>query len=147
METVRKRPLADADSSQSIAKKRIIADENDTPRANGTPPAEERDDGIDPAKLESFRKQAIFRRMKAHERESDRNRAQLEQLRERNRNTEEGLKALVACWSQLINTIRSLVPSESVVNGQDPNPPGAPLASSNCARISYNVTLFFPSRV
>jgi hypothetical protein len=117
---VRKRPLADADSSQSIAKKRIIADENDTPRANGTPPAEERDDGIDPAKLEvrdgysfavhaqfihnfsqSFRKQAIFRRMKAHERESDRNRAQLEQLRERNRNTEEGLKALVACWSQV----------------------------------------------
>ncbi|CAL1706865.1 unnamed protein product [Somion occarium] len=64
--------------------------------------------------LEMFRKDAIYRRMKHYSRENERSQAKIVELERRRSTCEAGLAALEACWTQLVDTIRSVVHSDSL---------------------------------
>lgn len=51
--------------------------------------------------FKTYRKDAIYRRMKHYRRESDRSRTKIAELEQRRSTCEAGLAALVACWSQV----------------------------------------------
>ncbi|KAF9049980.1 BRE1 E3 ubiquitin ligase-domain-containing protein [Panaeolus papilionaceus] len=115
----RKRPLPDDDGT-STSKKRILTGANGSPRANGAADDEEENFAN---KLELFRKEAIFRRMKHYSRENERSLARIQELEQRKTTCEAGLAAMSACWSQLVETIRLLVQPEDIpdvgVHAQD----------------------------
>ena len=59
----KKRQLLDSESSQSVAKKRIIADANGTPRVNGTStPIDDSEDDINAANVEVITAKVYSRR-------------------------------------------------------------------------------------
>ncbi|PPR05855.1 hypothetical protein CVT26_010135 [Gymnopilus dilepis] len=104
----RKRPLAE-DAESTVAKKRILTGANGSPQVNGI--AENDEDGFG-EKLEAYRKEAIYRRMKHYSREHERSQARVQELERYKAHCEAGLAAMTACWSQLIDTIRLIVKSE-----------------------------------
>ncbi|KAF8635226.1 hypothetical protein AX17_004001 [Amanita inopinata Kibby_2008] len=107
----RKRPHAQ-EEEPTITKKRIVSAANGSPRVNGTSvEPEEPDLGRN---LESFRKEAIYRRMKYYSRENDRNLARIAELERRKNTCEAGLTAISACWSQLVEAIRLLMKPEDL---------------------------------
>ncbi|KAF8628901.1 hypothetical protein AX15_003682 [Amanita polypyramis BW_CC] len=96
----------------AATKKRIVAAANGSPHVNGTSvEPEELDLGRN---LESFRKEAIYRRMKHYCRENERNLARITELERRKNTCEAGLAAISACWSQLVGAIRLLVEPEDL---------------------------------
>ncbi|KIM45233.1 hypothetical protein M413DRAFT_441916 [Hebeloma cylindrosporum] len=101
----RKRPLPDDDDS-TIAKKRILTGANGSPQVNG---ALDHDHEAFGEKLETFRKEAIYRRMMHYSKEHERSRARIRELEQRKSTCEAGLAAMTACWAQLVDTIRLLV--------------------------------------
>lgn len=93
-----------------MTKKRIIADAAGSPHVNGT-----RTDSEEPREgdsLETFRKQAIYRRMKYYSRENERNLSRIAQLERQNNVSEAGFAAIKACWAQVVETIHMLIKPE-----------------------------------
>ncbi|KAK1218814.1 E3 ubiquitin-protein ligase bre1 [Marasmius sp. AFHP31] len=113
MSTTRKRSHS-LESEATSLKKHIIADENGEPYPNVNGVTAQQDDlevsGQD--KLELFRKEAIYRRMKHYSRECQYSQARIAELEERKVTCEAGLAAMSACWQQLVDTLRSLVGSD-----------------------------------
>ncbi|KAF8200665.1 BRE1 E3 ubiquitin ligase-domain-containing protein [Pholiota molesta] len=106
----RKRPLADSEEPV-ISKKRILTGTNGSPHVNGDV---EQDDEAFGEKLELFRKEAIYRRMKHYSKENERSQARIEELEQRKSTCEAGLAAISACWAQLVDTIRLIVRPEDL---------------------------------
>ncbi|KAI3618765.1 e3 ubiquitin-protein ligase bre1 [Moniliophthora roreri] len=103
------------ESDPAVLKRRVIADENGAPHVgiNGDVSTQEVEPSADD-KLELFRKEAIYRRMKHYSRENERSQSRIAELEERKMTCEAGLAAMSACWQQLVDTLRSLVgPDES----------------------------------
>ncbi|KAJ3553638.1 hypothetical protein NM688_g3503 [Phlebia brevispora] len=101
------------DSEPPSSKKRALSDHHGSPvPLNGT--SHETDEPRDDDNLELFRKDAIFRRMKHYSRENEKSQAKIAELERRRDTCEAGLAALEACWTQLLNTIRSLVKPEEL---------------------------------
>ncbi|KAG7446279.1 uncharacterized protein BT62DRAFT_993950 [Guyanagaster necrorhizus] len=100
----KKRSLS-GEGDNPVTKKRILSGENEDPIVNGTtdPP-----EPADSDKLENFRKEAIYRRMKHYFREHERSQSRIVELERRKNTCEAGLAAISACWSQLVETIRLL---------------------------------------
>ncbi|KAF8904461.1 hypothetical protein CPB84DRAFT_1845408 [Gymnopilus junonius] len=130
----RKRPLVD-DGESIVTKKRIITGVNGSPHVNGNA---EIDEEAFSDKLESYRKEAIYRRMKHYSKESERSKARIQELEHCKVTCEAGLAAMTACWGQrdnkltvetwlspvkLIDTIRLIVRSENLpqedINSQE----------------------------
>ncbi|KAG7098761.1 hypothetical protein E1B28_000670 [Marasmius oreades] len=88
-----------------------MTDENGAPHANVNGVVNQQEDlelsGRD--KLELFRKEAIYRRMKHYSRECEYNQARIAELEERKVTCEAGLAAMSACWQLLMDTLRSMV--------------------------------------
>lgn len=104
----RKRHLIDDDGPGAV-KKHIIEGPNGAPHVNGTVAEYDADDqqerqGND---LESFRKEALYRRMKHYSREHDRAQRRIAELERSRSSSEAGIAAVSACWSQLVDTIES----------------------------------------
>ncbi|KAK2464239.1 hypothetical protein APHAL10511_003696 [Amanita phalloides] len=107
----RKRAHSDEDEPAAV-KKRIVSIANGSPHINGSSiEPEELDLGRN---LESFRKEAIYRRMKHYCRENERNLARITELERRKNKYEAGLAAISACWSQLVEAIRLLAEPEDL---------------------------------
>ncbi|KAK0212838.1 hypothetical protein DFS33DRAFT_1284803 [Desarmillaria ectypa] len=106
----KKRSLS-GEEDNPVTKKRILSDENGEPLVNGTTDPPEPADGD---KLENFRKEAIYRRMKHYFREYERSQSRVVELERRRDTCETGLAAISACWSQLVETIRLLVKPEDL---------------------------------
>ncbi|KZS93960.1 hypothetical protein SISNIDRAFT_484923 [Sistotremastrum niveocremeum HHB9708] len=112
MDVQRKRPSEEVDPSAHPAKKRALASPSDSPvhlngaEANGV------DEALDGDKLERFRKDAIFRRMKYYARECSRAQAQAEELEQMRKQYHANVAAIEACWSQLIQQLRARVNTE-----------------------------------
>ncbi|KAF9482162.1 BRE1-domain-containing protein [Pholiota conissans] len=94
-----------------ISKKRILTGANGSPHVNGDV---EQDDEAFGEKLELFRKEAIYRRMKHYSKENERSQARIEELEQRKSTCEAGLAAISACWAQLVDTIRLIVKPEDL---------------------------------
>ncbi|KAF9568023.1 BRE1-domain-containing protein [Agrocybe pediades] len=107
MET-RKRPLTDEQDS-SIAKKRILTGANGSPHVNGSSEDHDDEDEGYSQKLEFYRKDALYRRMRHYAREHERSKTRIEELEQRKTTCEAGLAAMAACWAQLVDTIRLIV--------------------------------------
>ncbi|EPQ57301.1 hypothetical protein GLOTRDRAFT_137657 [Gloeophyllum trabeum ATCC 11539] len=108
----RKRTHAE-DADPVVTKKRAVSNGYGSPtRVNGV--ATEVDEPKENDELESFRKEAIFRRMKHYSREHERSQHRIEELERRRNACEAGLSAIQACWTQLIDTIRLLVKPEAL---------------------------------
>ncbi|KAF9454051.1 BRE1-domain-containing protein [Macrolepiota fuliginosa MF-IS2] len=105
----RKRPHADDDDT-STNKKRVLTSANGSPQPNGL--NNEDEPTLD--NLELFRKEAIFRRMRHYSRENERSQARIVELEQRKNTCEAGYAAIVACWTQLVETIRLLVRPEDL---------------------------------
>ncbi|KAH9485124.1 E3 ubiquitin-protein ligase BRE1 [Psilocybe cubensis] len=101
----RKRPLVD-EEDPIVTKKRILTGANGSPLVNGAPEQEENSFG---EKLELYRKEAIYRRMKHYSKEHERSKVIIQQLERRKTTCEAGLAAISACWAQLVDTIRLVV--------------------------------------
>ncbi|THV02428.1 BRE1-domain-containing protein [Dendrothele bispora CBS 962.96] len=103
-------------------KKRVLTDENGSPRVNGVA-AEQEEVEREPTgddKLELFRKEAIYRRMKHYSRENERSQSRIAELEERKNTCEAGLAAMSACWMQLVDAIRVFTgPEESAPSTRD----------------------------
>ncbi|KAF5370755.1 hypothetical protein D9758_001925 [Tetrapyrgos nigripes] len=100
----------------ATVKKRVVADENGSPRVNGivTEQDEVDQEPSSDDNLELFRKEAIYRRMKHYSRENERNQSRIAELEERKNTCEAGLAAISACWIQLVDVIRVFTgPEES----------------------------------
>ncbi|PFH53827.1 hypothetical protein AMATHDRAFT_136911 [Amanita thiersii Skay4041] len=96
----------------TTTKKHIISAANGSPRVNG---ASAEPDELELGKnLESFRKEAIYRRMKHYFRENERSLARIAELERRKNTCEAGLAAISACWSQLVDAIRLLAKPENI---------------------------------
>ncbi|KAJ8469163.1 hypothetical protein ONZ45_g16987 [Pleurotus djamor] len=105
----KKRPHVE-DFNEGSTKRRILSDEDGSPRPNIPAP----DEPTDADNLEMFRKEAIYRKMKHYARENDRSQARITELERRKRSCEVGLAVMSACWSQLVDTIRSLTSSDDI---------------------------------
>ncbi|KAK7472721.1 E3 ubiquitin-protein ligase bre1 [Stygiomarasmius scandens] len=104
------------------SKKRVLSDENGSPRVNGvvSEQAEVEREPTGDDKLELFRKEAIYRRMKYYSRENERNQSRIAELEERKNTCEAGLAAMSACWMQLVDAIRVLTgPEEPIPSTRD----------------------------
>lgn len=105
------------DDEPTTHKKRILASPNGEPHVNGAAEEEE-----EPSQLEvrsfgfqlilrtnglgqSFRKEAIFRKMKHYSREQERSQLRIAELEKRRNTCDAGLAAISACWSQVRETI------------------------------------------
>jgi E3 ubiquitin-protein ligase BRE1 len=110
MDVSRKRPHTDNDIPPISAKKRALTGANGSPVNGDTEPDE------DPfgEKLEMFRKEAIYRRMKHYCREHERSKARIQELERRKNTCEAGLAAMSACWAQLVDTIKLIVKPNDV---------------------------------
>ncbi|KDR75197.1 hypothetical protein GALMADRAFT_69292 [Galerina marginata CBS 339.88] len=106
----RKRPLVD-DDEPVITKKRIVTGANGGPHVNGV--VEIDDEGYT-ERIESYRKEAIYRKMKHYSREHERSKARIQELEHRKTTCEAGLAAISACWAQLVDTIRLIVKPDDV---------------------------------
>ncbi|KAK0241787.1 hypothetical protein EDD85DRAFT_820353 [Armillaria nabsnona] len=106
----KKRSLS-SEEDNPVTKKRILSDENGDPLVNGTTEPTEPADGD---KLENFRKEAIYRRMKHYFREYERSQSRIVELERKKNTCETGLAAISACWSQLVETIRLLAKPEDL---------------------------------
>ncbi|CAA7261702.1 unnamed protein product [Cyclocybe aegerita] len=106
----RKRPLADEDDTV-VSKKRIVTGTNGSPHVNDLLDEEDQAFG---ERLESYRKEAIYRRMKYYSREHERSLARIRELERRKTTCEAGLAAIAACWAQLVETIRLLVKTDDI---------------------------------
>ncbi|KAK0485800.1 hypothetical protein IW261DRAFT_1559243 [Armillaria novae-zelandiae] len=106
----KKRSLS-GEEDNPVTKKRILSDENGDPLLNGTTEPTEPADGD---KLENFRKEAIYRRMKHYCREYERSKTRIVELERKKNTCETGLAAISACWSQLVETIRLLAKPEDL---------------------------------
>ncbi|KAK0461262.1 uncharacterized protein EV420DRAFT_1531170 [Desarmillaria tabescens] len=104
----KKRSLS-SEEDNPVTKKRILSDENGEPMVNGTSEPPESTDGD---KLEIFRKEAIYRRMKHYFREYERSQNRVVELERKKNTCESGLAAISACWSQLVDAIRLLTKPE-----------------------------------
>nr|GAT44637.1 allantoicase [Mycena chlorophos] len=100
------------DPDATVSKKRVLSGPNGAPYVNGS--ASESEEPSDSDKLEMFRKEAIFRRMRHYSREYDRSQAHLAELERRKSACEVGLAAMAACWTQLLETIRLVAKPEDV---------------------------------
>ncbi|KAJ3567584.1 hypothetical protein NP233_g6273 [Leucocoprinus birnbaumii] len=117
----RKRPHVDDESDISSSKKRAMASGSGSPQPNGV---HHNSDEPTLDNLEQFRKEAIYRRMRHYSAENDRNHLRIAELERRKNTCEAGYAAIVACWTQLIETIRLLVrpedlPEEDIVSSQE----------------------------
>ncbi|KXN91035.1 E3 ubiquitin-protein ligase BRE1 [Leucoagaricus sp. SymC.cos] len=106
----RKRPHTDDDDDLSTSKKRAVTSVNGSPQPNGVSDSDE--PTLD--NLEQFRKEAIFRRMLHYSRENERSQVLIAELEMRKNTCEAGYAAIVACWTQLVETIRLLVKPEDL---------------------------------
>ncbi|KAG9127492.1 E3 ubiquitin-protein ligase bre1 [Ceratobasidium sp. 392] len=99
----RKRPLSpDGASSSSLnSKKRAVNSgsgaNSPRPKSNGDLPHDEPKD----ENLETFRKEAIYRRMRHYARELERAQTTIEELEKRKNVCEAGMAAMEACWNQV----------------------------------------------
>ena len=66
------------------------------------------------SKLEVFRKEAIYRRMRHYARENERQDARIAELEQRKTTCEAGLAAMSACWAQLLQTVRVLTKADEL---------------------------------
>ncbi|OSX66316.1 hypothetical protein POSPLADRAFT_1043769 [Postia placenta MAD-698-R-SB12] len=108
MSETKKRPHAADDDEQLRPKKRAASDDHrSSSRPNGV--AAHGDEPTDSDNLETFRKDAIFRRMKHYAREYERSEARVAELERRRTTCEAGLAALEASWTQFLGTIRLLM--------------------------------------
>ncbi|KDQ27700.1 hypothetical protein PLEOSDRAFT_1112669 [Pleurotus ostreatus PC15] len=107
----KKRPHDEDDADTSV-KKRIVSDDHGSPRVNGV--VSDSNEPTDGDNLEQFRKEAIYRRMKHYSREYERSEARVAELERRKQSCEAGVAIMAACWSQLVETIRSLVRPDDV---------------------------------
>ncbi|KAF9060655.1 hypothetical protein BDP27DRAFT_1236457 [Rhodocollybia butyracea] len=113
MSETRKRSHS-VDDDKVILKKHIISDDNGSPKVNGLGTGQ--NDDVEPTgddKLELFRKEAIYRRMLHYSRQSEASQKRISELEERKNTCEAGLAAMTACWMQLVDAIRVLVPESS----------------------------------
>ncbi|KAF8973107.1 BRE1 E3 ubiquitin ligase-domain-containing protein [Flammula alnicola] len=106
----RKRPLTDSEDPV-VNKKRILTGANGSPHVNGDV---ESDDEAFGEKLELFRKEAIYRRMRHYSKEHERSKARIQELEQRKSTCEAGLAAMSACWAQLVDTIRLIVKPDDI---------------------------------
>ncbi|KAL1743369.1 hypothetical protein HDZ31DRAFT_65099 [Schizophyllum fasciatum] len=106
----RKRHLADNDDGPGAIKKRIVEGPNGAPHVNGSAVEYDPDDRQQRQEddLETFRKEALYRRMKHYSREHDRAQQRIAQLERSRSLSEAGVAAISACWSQLVDTITSV---------------------------------------
>ncbi|KAA1474225.1 hypothetical protein DENSPDRAFT_873258 [Dentipellis sp. KUC8613] len=109
----RKRPHLE-EPEPLYPKKRALTDPTGSPvLANGvvsaTLPAGDDDEPKDQSTLEQFRKEAIFRRMRHYARENSRSQRRIEELEHRKSSYEASLAVIGACWTQLLDTIRTVV--------------------------------------
>ncbi|EIW82882.1 hypothetical protein CONPUDRAFT_136103 [Coniophora puteana RWD-64-598 SS2] len=107
METKKRHFAGDGELSQS--KKRAVSGVNGLPEPKGADQAAPEAD-----KIELFRKDAIFRRMRHYSRENEKSQMRIAQLEQRKSTCEAGLMAMAACWEQLVNTIHALTPQEQL---------------------------------
>ncbi|KAF8577106.1 BRE1-domain-containing protein [Ramaria rubella] len=112
MADIKKRPLAD-DQEMGISKKRAVSSITDTPvPLNGKIDASREELNAD--NIETFRKEAIYRRMKHYSRENERAQDQIAELEKRRDALEANVAAIGACWEQLIQEVRLLVNPQSL---------------------------------
>ncbi|THH32505.1 hypothetical protein EUX98_g1696 [Antrodiella citrinella] len=122
MATVESRKRARTEDGEGTrVKKRAVTEERNSPglingtvNANPTPSSNDADEPKEHDELEAFRKDAIYRRMKHYSRENERSLVKIAELERRRHTCEAGLAALEACWSQIVDTIRSLVRPEDL---------------------------------
>ncbi|KAF5351869.1 hypothetical protein D9756_007572 [Leucocoprinus leucothites] len=107
----RKRPHADEEDDLLSSKKRAMASGSGSPQSNGL---NHNSDEPTLDNLEQFRKEAIYRRMRHYSAENERNQIRIAELERRKNTCEAGYAAIVACWTQLIETIRLLVRPEDL---------------------------------
>ncbi|KAF9263329.1 BRE1-domain-containing protein [Marasmius fiardii PR-910] len=114
MSTARKRSRSIESESASV-KKHIMTDENGAPHVSVNGVVNQQEDMLELSgrdKLEMFRKEAIYRRMKHYSRESERYQARIAELEERKITCDAGLAAMSACWQQLVDALGSIAPDE-----------------------------------
>ncbi|KAL9711593.1 E3 ubiquitin-protein ligase bre1 [Leucoagaricus gongylophorus] len=105
----RKRPHADNIDDFSSSKKRTM--DNSSPQLNGV---HHNSDEPTFDNLEQFRKEAIYRRMLSYSRENERYQIRIAELERRKNTCEASYAAIVACWTQLVETIRLLIKPEDL---------------------------------
>lgn len=101
----RKRPH-DGDGPVSV-KKRVLLSSSDSPMTPVSPSAVA--DEPQNAEIESFRKEAIYRRMQHYSRELERSQHVVSQLESKTLSYEAALVAIETCWDQLLQQVRLLV--------------------------------------
>ncbi|KAF8520418.1 hypothetical protein BU17DRAFT_89013 [Hysterangium stoloniferum] len=107
----KKRTLED-EQEMGVSKKRALSSAADSPvPVNGK--SETGREEINAANVESFRKDAIYRRMKHYSRENDRAHEQIAVLEKRRDILEANLLAISACWEQLVQEVGLLVKPEA----------------------------------
>ncbi|TCD63440.1 E3 ubiquitin-protein ligase bre1 [Steccherinum ochraceum] len=120
MATIESRKRARTEDGEGVrAKKRAVTEERNSPGSvvgttTNAITSNEADEPKDNDSLEMFRKDAIYRRMKHYSRENERSQAKIAELERRRHTCEAGLAALGACWSQIVDTIHSLVRPEDL---------------------------------
>ncbi|KAF8518778.1 hypothetical protein JB92DRAFT_2901673 [Gautieria morchelliformis] len=112
MADTKKRPLAD-DQEMGIAKKRAVSSIADTPvPVNGK--IETGREELNADNLETFRKEAIYRRMRHYSRENERAQDQIAELEKCRNVLEANVTAISACWDHLIQEVSLLVKPETL---------------------------------
>ncbi|KAL1755624.1 hypothetical protein FB107DRAFT_274640 [Schizophyllum commune] len=106
----RKRHLTDNDEGPGVVKKRIVEGPNGAPHVNGSTVDYDPDDRQEKQEndLETFRKEALYRRMKHYSREHERAQQRIANLERGRSRAEAGVAAISACWSQLVDAITSV---------------------------------------
>ncbi|KAL1728810.1 hypothetical protein EV714DRAFT_214338 [Schizophyllum commune] len=99
----RKRHLTDNDEGPGVVKKRIVEGPNGAPHVNGSTVDYDPDDRQEKQEndLETFRKEALYRRMKHYSREHERAQQRIANLERGRSRAEAGVAAICACWSQV----------------------------------------------
>ncbi|KAL1704896.1 hypothetical protein EV121DRAFT_204769 [Schizophyllum commune] len=99
----RKRHLTDNDDGPGVVKKRIVEGPNGAPHVNGSTVDYDPDDRQEKQEndLETFRKEALYRRMKHYSREHERAQQRIANLERGRSRAEAGVAAISACWSQV----------------------------------------------
>ncbi|KAK7692778.1 hypothetical protein QCA50_004411 [Cerrena zonata] len=121
MESRKRERTEDVDLARGSKKRALASPTSDTHEASGyingassTNPSYDAEEPRDDDKLEAFRKDAIYRRMKHYSRESQRSQSKIAELERRRNTCEAGLAAIEACWSQLLETIHSIVHADDL---------------------------------
>ncbi|KAF8331113.1 uncharacterized protein EI90DRAFT_3058592 [Cantharellus anzutake] len=116
MDTVsRKRPASPVATEAPTAKKRAlnsVSGSPSTPPNAELPDENERDPQAET--LETFRKQALFKRMRQHERERKRAEGRVAELEQRKRTLQASLSAIENCWNHTVDQLQTIAKVDSL---------------------------------